>query len=47
MNLKLLNVVGAVLIKDKQIILPKRASNLKVMPDKYEFPVEKLKKMKH
>jgi 8-oxo-dGTP diphosphatase len=38
MNLKLLNVVGAVLIKDKQIILPKRASNLKVMPDKYEFP---------
>lgn len=38
MNLKFLNVVGAVLIKDKQIILPKRASNLKVMPDKYEFP---------
>lgn len=38
MNLKLLNVVGAVLIKDKQIILTKRASNLKVMPDKYEFP---------
>tara|TARA_Y100000591_G_C21665768_1_gene610214 strand:- start:237 stop:647 length:411 start_codon:yes stop_codon:yes gene_type:complete len=38
MNLKLLNVVGAVLIKDDQIILPKRASNLKVMPDKYEFP---------
>ena len=38
MNLKLLNVVAAVLIKDKQIILPKRASNLKVMPDKYEFP---------
>ena len=38
MNLKLLNVVGAVLIKDNKIILPKRASNLKVMPDKYEFP---------
>ena len=38
MNLKLLNVVAAVLIKDEQIILPKRASNLKVMPDKYEFP---------
>ena len=38
MNLKLLNVVGAVLIKDNKIILPKRASNLKVMPNKYEFP---------
>ena len=38
MNLKLLNVVSAVLIKDNKIILPKRASNLKVMPDKYEFP---------
>jgi len=38
MNLNLLNVVGAVLIKDNQILLPKRASNLKVMPDKYEFP---------
>ena len=38
MNLNLLNVVGAVLIKDNKIILPKRASNLKVMPDKYEFP---------
>jgi 8-oxo-dGTP diphosphatase len=38
MNLKILNVVGAVLIKDNKIILPKRASNLKVMPDKYEFP---------
>ena len=38
MNLKLLNVVGAVLIKDNKIILPKRASNLKVLPDKYEFP---------
>ena len=38
MNLKLLNVVGAVLIKNNKIILPKRASNLKVMPNKYEFP---------
>ena len=38
MNLNLLNVVGAVLIKDNQILLPKRASNLKVMPNKYEFP---------
>lgn len=38
MNLKLLNVVGAVLIKNNKIILPKRGSNLKVLPDKYEFP---------
>ncbi len=38
MNLKLLNVVGAVLFKDNKILLPKRSSNLKVMPNKYEFP---------
>ena len=44
MNLKLLNVVGAVLIKDNKIILPKRASNLKVLPDKYEFPGGKVEK---
>ena len=38
MNLKLLNVVSAVLIKDNKILLPKRSSNLKNMPNKYEFP---------
>ena len=33
-----LNVVGALLIHDNKILLPKRAPTLKKMPDKYEFP---------
>jgi len=33
-----LNVVGAVLMKNNKIILPKRSANLKKMPNKYEFP---------
>ena len=34
----LLNVVGAILIHNEKIILVKRSNNLKVMPNKYEFP---------
>ena len=33
-----MNVVGAVLIKNNKILLPKRSKTLKKMPDKYEFP---------
>ena len=33
-----LNVVGAVLMKNNKILLPKRSANLKKMPNKYEFP---------
>jgi len=32
------NVVGAVLINNNNILLPKRSSKLKKMPNKYEFP---------
>ena len=34
----MLNVVCAVLIKDNKIVLSKRSSNLKIMPNMYEFP---------
>ena len=34
----MLNVVGAVLIQNNKILLPKRSANLKKMPNKYEFP---------
>ena len=34
----MLNVVGAVLIQNNKIVLPKRSANLKKMPNKYEFP---------
>lgn len=34
----LLNVVAAILIKNEKIYLVKRSSNLKDMPNKYEFP---------
>ena len=34
----MLNVVGAILIKNNKILLPKRSSTLKNMPNKYEFP---------
>lgn len=34
----MLNVVGAVLLKDNKILLPKRSATLKKMPNKYEFP---------
>ena len=34
----LLNVVGAILIHNEKILLVKRSNNLKVMPNKYEFP---------
>ena len=37
-NKMLLNVVGAILIHNEKIILVKRSNNLKVMPNKYEFP---------
>ena len=33
-----LQVVGAVLVTNKKILLPKRSANLKKMPNKYEFP---------
>ena len=36
------NVVGAVLIENKKIILPKRSEMLKKMPNKFEFPGGKL-----
>tara|TARA_Y100000992_G_C20957930_1_gene346738 strand:- start:79 stop:477 length:399 start_codon:yes stop_codon:yes gene_type:complete len=32
------NVVGAVLLKDNKILLPKRSYKLKKMPNMYEFP---------
>ena len=34
----MLNVVGAVLIDNNYILLPKRSYKLKKMPNKYEFP---------
>ncbi len=34
----LLNVVGAILIHNKNNLLVKRTSNLKIMANKYEFP---------
>mgnify|MGYP006145818767 CR=1 FL=1 len=34
----MLNVVGAVLLKDNKILLPKRCATLTKMPNKYEFP---------
>lgn len=41
----MLNVVGAVLLKDNTtILLPKRSNNLKKMPNKYEFPGGKVEK---
>ena len=39
-----LNVVGAVLMKNNKILLPKRSANLKKMPNKYEFPGGKVEK---
>ena len=36
--MSILNVVGAVLINNKKILLPKRSANLKKFPNKYEFP---------
>lgn len=44
MNNNKLQVVGAVLIKNHKILLPKRSSNLKKMPNKYEFPGGKVEK---
>ena len=38
----MLNVVGAVLIQNNKILLPKRSANLKKMPNKYEFPGGKI-----
>lgn len=40
----MLNVVGAVLIQNNKILLPKRSKTLKKMPDKYEFPGGKVEK---
>ena len=40
----MLNVVGAVLLINNNILLPKRSSNLKKMPNKYEFPGGKVEK---
>lgn len=41
----MLNVVGAVLLKDDTtILLPKRSNKLKKMPNKYEFPGGKVEK---
>ena len=40
----MLNVVGAVLIKNNKILLPKRSANLKKMPNMYEFPGGKIEK---
>lgn len=38
------NVVGAVLIENNKIILPKRSETLKKMPNKFEFPGGKVEK---
>ena len=38
------NVVGAVLIENNKIILPKRSEMLKKMPNKFEFPGGKVEK---
>jgi 8-oxo-dGTP diphosphatase len=40
----MIHVVGAVLIKDKCIILAKRASTLKNFPNLFEFPGGKIEK---
>jgi len=40
----MINVVGAVLIKENSIILGRRASNLKNFPDLFEFPGGKIEK---
>lgn len=40
----MLNVVGAVLLRNNNILLPKRSNNLKKMPNKYEFPGGKVEK---
>tara|TARA_B100000795_G_C22653092_1_gene381073 strand:- start:251 stop:664 length:414 start_codon:yes stop_codon:yes gene_type:complete len=40
----MIHVVGAVLIKDKCIILAKRASTLKKFPNLFEFPGGKIEK---
>ena len=40
----MLNVVGAVLLKDNNILLPKRSAKLKKMPNMYEFPGGKVEK---
>ena len=40
----MLNVVGAILLKDNNILLPKRSATLKKMPNKYEFPGGKVEK---
>lgn len=40
----MLNVVGAVLMQNNKILLPKRSANLKKMPNKYEFPGGKVEK---
>ena len=44
MNNNKLQVVGAVLIKNNKVLLPKRSANLKKMPNKYEFPGGKVEK---
>lgn len=44
MNNNKLQVVGAVLVKNNKILLPKRSANLKKMPNKYEFPGGKVEK---
>lgn len=38
----MLNVVGAVLIQNNKILIPKRSANLKKMPNMYEFPGGKI-----
>lgn len=40
----LLNVVGAVLINNNKILLPKRSAKLPKYPNKYEFPGGKVEK---
>lgn len=40
----MLNVVGAVLLRNNNILLPKRSNKLKKMPNKYEFPGGKVEK---
>ena len=40
----MLNVVGAVLIKNNKFLLPKRCVKLKKMPNMYEFPGGKVEK---
>ena len=40
----MLNVVGALLIKNNKFLLPKRSANLKKTPNRYEFPGGKVEK---